>query len=149
LNVSLQDAYTQKSKSNDPNAAVMGAWQNRDKNVGFLFTGVFDKRDIRRDGVEGLGYEPLNGVLFPSLIDSALFQQERERKACDATLQLRPSDRLEINVNGFYSRFGADNINRNYLAWGHQAIGGGGTLTNTTIEGDTAVAGTIASTPGG
>jgi len=79
----------------------------------------------------------------------ALFQQERERKAFNGEFQFKPADRFELNLNGFYSRFGANNINQNYLAWGSNALGGGGTLTNGTVQGDTVVAGTIASTAAG
>src|SRR5262245_40659137 len=148
---SLQDAYTENSDSNDPNASALFSWKNPAGNLGVLFSGVFDKRNIRRDGVEVLGYftDPQTGLLVPSLIGSALFQQERERKAFNAAMQFRPTDHLEINVNGLYSRFGADNINQNYLAWGSQALGGGGTLTNATVQGNTAVAGVISSANGG
>lgn len=148
---SVQAAYTDRSGSTDPNVSALASWRNEAGNVGVLFSGVFDKRDIRRDGVEVLGYFPESGtgVLVPALIGSALFQQERERKAFNAEVQFRPAPRAEININGFWSRFGADNINQNYLAWGSNALGGGGTLTNTTIVGNTAVAGTIASASGG
>jgi iron complex outermembrane receptor protein len=148
---SVQDAYTQKSGSNDPNVSVLTSWKNPTETVGVLFSGVFDKRDIRRDGVEVLGYFPQTGtgLLVPSLIGSALFQQQRERKAFNGAVQFRPTGRLELNVNGFWSRFGADNINQNYLAWGSNALGGGGTLTDTTVIGDTAVAGTISSAANG
>ncbi|HWW62938.1 MAG TPA: TonB-dependent receptor, partial [Thermoanaerobaculia bacterium] len=151
LSGSVQAAYTEKSGSSDPNVSVLASWKNPTETVGVLFSGVFDKRDIRRDGVEVLGYFPQTGtgVLVPSLIGSALFQQERERKAFDAAVQFRPTSRLELNVNGFWSRFGADNINQNYLAWGSNALGGGGTLTNTTIVGNTAVAGVISSAANG
>src|SRR5213079_3293128 len=83
---SVQAAYTQKSGSNDPNASVLVSWKNPAETVGVLFSTVFDKRNIRRDGVEVLGYFPQTGtgLLVPSLIGSALFQQERERKALDA-----------------------------------------------------------------
>ena len=148
---SLQEAYTQKSDSYDPNVSALFSWKNPTGNLGFLFSGVFDKREIRRDGVEVLGYfnDTTSGLLVPQLIGSALFQQERERKAFNAELQFRPTDRLELNLNGLYSRFGADNINQNYLAWGSQALGGGGTLTNAVVQGNTAVAGTITSAAGG
>src|SRR5438874_2429024 len=151
LSGSVQDAYTQKSGSNDPNASVLVSWKNPAETVGVLFSTVFDKRNIRRDGVEVLGYFPQTGtgLLVPSLIGSALFQQERERKAVNGALQLRPMGSLELNINGFWSRFGADNINQNYLAWGSNALGGGGTLTNTTVIGDTAVAGVISSAANG
>jgi iron complex outermembrane receptor protein len=63
-----------------------------------------------------------------------------------------------VNLTGLYSRFEADNTNQNYLAWGTRALSGeadqpacppSGTLTNTTIVGDTAVAGRISSSNGG
>jgi iron complex outermembrane recepter protein len=148
---SLQNAYTENSESNDPNGSVMVSWRNAAQNFGVLFSGVFDTRDIRRDGVEVLGYFPQagTGTLVPSLIGSALFVQERERRAFNAAFQVRPTSRLELNLNGFWSRFGADNINQNYLAWGSNALGGGGTLTNATMVGNTAVAGTISSAANG
>ena len=151
LSGSLQGAYTDKSGSTDPNVSALVSWKNPAETVGFLFSAVLENREIRRDGVEVLGYFPQTGtgVLVPSLIGSALFQQERERKAVNAELQFRPASHLELNVNGFWSRFGADNINQNYLAWGSNALGGGGTLTNVTMEGNTAVAGTISSAANG
>ena len=148
---SVQAAYTQKSSSTDPNLSALYSWRNDASTMGALLSGVFDKRSIRRDGVEVLGYFPQTGtnLLVPSLIGSALFQQQRERKAFNGEFQFRPTNLLELNINGFWSRFGADNINQNYLAWGSNALGGGGTLTNATVVGDTAVAGVISSTPNG
>jgi len=151
FNGSLQGAYTENSSSTDPNASGLFSWKNPAQSFGVLLAAVYQKREIRRDGVEVLGYftDPTTGLLVPSLIGSALFQQERERKAFNAAMQFRPTNHLEVNVNGLYSRFGADNINQNYLAWGSQALGGGGTLTNATVEGNTAVAGVISSANGG
>jgi iron complex outermembrane recepter protein len=148
---SLQNAYTENSESNDPNGSALLSWKNRAGNFGVLFSGVYQAREIRRDGVEVLGYitDPATGLQVPSLIGSALFQQERERRAFNAEMQFRPSDRLEIRISGLHSRFEADNINQNFLAWGSQALGGGGTLTDAVVQGDTAVAGTISSRNGG
>jgi iron complex outermembrane receptor protein len=148
---SLQGAYTDKSGSTDPNVSALASWKNPAENVGVLLSAVFDKRDIRRDGVEVLGYFPQTGtgLLVPALIGSALFQQERERRAFNAEVQFRPAPHFELNLNGFWSRFGADNINQNYLAWGSNALGGGGTLTDVTVVGDTAVAGVISSANNG
>ncbi len=148
---SLQTAYTENSDSYDPNGSALVSWKNRAGNVGVLFSGVYQKRDIRRDGVEVLGYftDPTTGLQVPDLIGSALFQQERERRAFNAEVQFRPNDRLEVRINGLHSRFEADNINQNYLAWGSQALGGGGTLSDAVVQGDTAVAGVISSRNGG
>ncbi len=151
LSGSVQDAYTQKSSSHDPNVSLLLSWKNPADNLGVLFSGVLDKRKIRRDGVEVLGYFPQQGtgLVVPALIGSALFRQERERKALNGEVQFRPANNFELNVNGFWSRFGANNINQNYLAWGSNALGGGGTLTNTTVMGDTVVAGVISSAANG
>jgi iron complex outermembrane receptor protein len=151
FSASVQDAYTDKSGSHDPNVSALVSWKNPQETVGVLVSGVLDRRDIRRDGVEVLGYFPQagTGTLVPSLIGSALFQQERERKALNAELQFRPASHLELNLNGFWSRFGADNINQNYLAWGSNALGGGGTLTDVVMNGNTAVAGVISSAGNG
>jgi iron complex outermembrane recepter protein len=151
ISASLQTAYTERSGSYDPNVSALFSWKNPAETAGFLFSGVFDKRDIRRDGVEVLGYfsQSPTGPLIPALIGSALFQQERERKAFNVDFQLRPSPGLELSINGFWSRFGADNINQNYLAWGSNALGGEGTLTNPTIVGNTVVAGVISSKANG
>src|SRR6185295_10042621 len=113
---SLQDAYTENSDSNDPNGSGLFSWKNRAGNLGVLFSGVYQKRNIRRDGVEVLGYftDQTTGLQVPDLIGSALFQQERVRKAFNAEVQFRPTDRLELRINGLHSRFEADNINQNY-----------------------------------
>jgi iron complex outermembrane recepter protein len=151
FSASLQDAYTDKSSSHDPNVSALVSWKNTAGDFGVLFSAVLDQREIRRDGVEVLGYFPQSGtgVLVPALIGSALFQQERERRAFNAEFQFRPAANLELNLNGFWSRFGADNINQNFLAWGSNALGGGGTLTDVTMVGDTAVAGVISSASNG
>jgi iron complex outermembrane recepter protein len=150
---SLQAAYTENSEKTDPQASALLSWKNDDSTFGVLVAGIYQKRRLRRDGLEVLGYfdnNPGAGVQdVPALIGSALFQQERVRKGGNFAIQYAPNDTFEATLSGLYSKFEADNFNQNYLAWGANALGGGGTLTNVTMEGDTAVAGRIASTPGG
>ena len=150
---SAQVAYTDLADETAPQANALFSWKNDAENLGILVAGVYQQRKIRRDGVEVLGYFPVdidptaavNEVLAPSLIGSALFQQDRKRTGGNIGIQFQPSDRLEFNLTALYSKFDADNINQNFLTWGTRAIGNGGTLTNVTIEGDTAVAGRMAS----
>lgn len=149
-----QMVYSELADKLDPQLSGMVSWKNADESFGVLVGGVYQKRRIRRDGVEVLGYFTPGGqstgdALVPALIGSALFTQDRERYGGNVALQFRPSDTLEINVTGLYSRFNADNFNRNFLAWGSNALGGGGTLTNATVKDGTVVKGTITSTPGG
>lgn len=148
---SLQNAYTENSDSNNLNASALFSWKNAADNFGILLSGDLLQRELRRDGVEVLGYltDAQSGLLVPDLIGSALFQQDRERKGFHAVAQFQPTDRFEVNVNGFFSRLEADNTNHNYLAWTSQALGGGGTLTAETVVGDTAVAGVISSADNG
>src|SRR5438067_2917198 len=153
ISASGQMVYSDRSKKWDPQLSGLISWKNAANTFGVLISPVYQKRHIRRDGVETLGYFTQAGVAggaqMPALIGSALFQQERERYGGNAAIQFRPSDALEVNITGLYSRFNADNFNENFLAWGSNAIGGGGTLTNPTIVDNTVVAGTITSTPGG
>lgn len=163
VSASAQMVYSERAKKWDPQASGFISWKNSNETLGVLLAAIYQKRRIRRDGVEVLGYfrqldnpatpdineELAGGAQIPSLIGSALFQQDRERYGGNATIQIRPSDAFEVNVTGLYSRFNADNFNQNFLAWGSNAIGGGGTLTDFTVEDDTVTSGTITSTPGG
>ncbi len=151
--ITAQAAYTELSESLDPQIGGLFSWKNDGETVGFMIGGKYEKRDIRRDGVEVLGYNPIDTdpgpgtteVLIPSLIGSALFQQERVRTSANFELQFAPNDALDISITGLWSKFDADNLNENFMAWGSRAIANGGTLTNATIVEGTAVAGTISS----
>ena len=68
--------------------------------------------------------------LVPTLINSALFQQDRIRKGGNFDMQFKPNDQLEFNLNGFLSIFDAENTNQSWLVDPQRAIGNGGTLTN-------------------
>lgn len=154
FSASAEMVYSQLRDSVDPQASGLISWHNPAGTFGILIGGVYQRRDIRRDGVEVFGYRsfPAGGgqnALVPTLIGSALFTQERERYGGNIGVQFRPSDQLEINLTGMYSRFNADNINRNYIAWGEQALAGGGVLTNATVQDGVAVAGTVTSANGG
>lgn len=151
---SFQAAYTDLADETAPQANALFNWKNSDETFGIMLAGVYQERKIRRDGVEVLGYFPVDvdpdpgvvsNVLAPALIGSALFQQDRKRTGGNIGVQFRPSDRLEFNLTALYSKFDADNINENFLAWGSRAIGNGGTLSDFTLVEDTAVAGRIAS----
>ncbi len=144
---SAQLVYADRADAVDPQFSGLVSWKNDAETFGILIGGIYQKRQTRRDGVEVLGYTNIGGNDVPTLIGSALFQQERERYGGNIGIQFRPSDALEINVTGLYSRFGADNYNQNYLAWPGRALGDGGALTNATVVDGTVVAGTVTSLP--
>lgn len=152
--VSLEGAYTERADSLDPQASGVLSWSNEAGTFGILAAGVYQKRNIRRDGFEVLGYDPGldpsgQGRQVPVLIGSALFQQERERYGANVELQFRPSDGLEFGISGLWTRFNANNTNFNYLTWpSRSGLGGGATLSNPVIAGDTIVGGTITGVAG-
>ncbi|MBS0503890.1 MAG: TonB-dependent receptor [Proteobacteria bacterium] len=148
---SVQGVYSDRSKKFNPQASALVSWHNADETFGILLSGIYQKRETRRDGVETLGYQTntIGGqsVQVPTLIGSALFRQDRERYGGNIGLQFRPSDTLEINITGLYSRFNASNFNQNYLLWPGRAIGDGGTVTNPKIVNGTLVGAQVTSLP--
>ncbi|MGR4891556.1 TonB-dependent receptor [Sphingopyxis sp. LARHCG72] len=154
LSASAQAAYSDLSGKVDPQVSGLISWKNADETFGVLVGAIYQKRRTRRDGLEIFGYRsfPVGGgqnALVPTLIGSTMFEQDRERYGANIGIQFRPSDTLEVNITGLYSRFNADNFNQNYIAWGEQALAGGGAITGAVVEDGVAVAGNIASATGG
>ncbi|HEX3367916.1 TonB-dependent receptor [Phenylobacterium sp.] len=132
---SVQGAYNTLSKSTKPQVSGLLSWQNAAGTFGILGQGFYEDRSVQRYGQETLGYTQITsgmqtgishpellGVWAPTLIGSTLFQQERKRKGGDITLQWRPNDRLEIRLDGFYSKLDATNHNDNYMFWGSNEL---------------------------
>ena len=148
--LSGQMAYTDLADEYDPQFSGLFNWKNAEGTFGAMVAAIYQERNIRRDGVETLTYDPRNvggqaGVLVPGLIGSALFTQERVRKGVNFAAQWQMADNFDVTIEGLYSKFDADNTNENFLAWGTRAINNGGTITNATVQSGTAVAGTISS----
>nr|MEA2798782.1 iron complex outerrane recepter protein [Phenylobacterium sp.] len=132
---SLQGVYNSLTKSTKPQASGLVSWQNAAGTFGVLAQGFYEERSVERFGQETLGYTQISsgmqtgishpnliGVWAPTLIGSSLFQQERKRKGGDITLQWRPNDRVEIRLDGFYSKLDASNHNDNYMYWGSNEL---------------------------
>jgi iron complex outermembrane receptor protein len=117
---SVQMAYSDKSEEWDPQLSGLYSWHDEEERFGALISLVSQKRTVRRDGFEVLGYsdQEINGSTYavPDLIGSAYFQQDRERNGGMVTLQFQPSDELLFTFNALYSKLDADNLNHNMLA---------------------------------
>ncbi|HZX27483.1 MAG TPA: TonB-dependent receptor plug domain-containing protein, partial [Telluria sp.] len=122
--------YADKPGKSDPQLSALLAWKNQDKTFGLLVQAFSEKRHLRRDGIEVLGYDKiapgskvatsnpdLAGVWYPRNIGSALFEQERKRTGGMVDLQFKPSNDLSFDISGFKSDLDAKNYNRNYLLW--------------------------------
>jgi iron complex outermembrane receptor protein len=143
----VEGVYTDLPKKTEPQVNGLFAFKNDAGNFGFLAQGFLEKRSLRRDGQEFLGYEtipatvgpaggpqvpnpfflgqpvPSTGVAAPVLIGSALFQQDRKRYGGAADFELKPSDTVTLDLNGFYSKLDAANYNTNFMAWVSNMIG--------------------------
>jgi iron complex outermembrane receptor protein len=153
--------YSDLAKKTDPQLSVLLNWKNDTKTFGILLQGFDEKRHLRRDGVETLALdsqphayqafgalEPavtaqapsLAGVLYPNLMGSALFTQERQRKGGVVSAEIKPSSDVDVTLSGFSSRMDADNYNRNFLLanpWAFQNAGV--TLKDYTVDPSTNV----------
>ncbi len=125
--------YNDRADKWTPQVSGLVSWKNDAGTFGVLAAGFYQKRDFRRDGQEFLGYSPVtnfNGtgqtVLVPNLIGDAYFTQQRIRKGGLVAVQFK-NDRVEVNVNGIYTRLDADNVNTNGLAWISRVVGNNST----------------------
>ena len=149
----LGAVYANLPAKTDPQANVLANWKNDNSTFGVMAQAFYEKRHLRRDGVEELGYEKiapgstvaidhpdLSGVWYPESIGAALFTQERTRKGGSLDFQFKPNDRVSLNLDGFYSKLQATNFNRNYLLWNTHSLNQGNTQC-TDKDGNATVAG--------
>jgi len=122
--------YADKPGKSDPQLSALMAWKNQEKTFGVLVQAFSEKRHLRRDGIEVLGYDKiapgskvatsnpdLAGVWYPRNIGSAFFEQERKRTGGMVDVQFKPNSDLSFDISGFKSDLDAKNYNRNYLLW--------------------------------
>ncbi|WP_240320884.1 TonB-dependent receptor [Sphingomonas crusticola] len=134
ISLTGQAAYNDLADKWTPQASGLVSWKNDEGTFGVLAAGFFQKRDFRRDGQEILGYTDYTNfagtgqtVTAPNLIGAAYFRQKRTRKGGLVAVQFKPSDRVEVNINGLYTRLDADNVNTNSMAWISRVIGSNST----------------------
>lgn len=135
LEASIGAVHSSLANKSDPQLSVLMNWRNDDKTFGVMLQGFSEKRHLRRDGVEALGYEQiaagsntavahpdLAGVYYPGLLGVAFFEQERKRDGGLIDIQIKPTKDLTLDFNAFASKLNASNYNRNYLLWGSHFI---------------------------
>jgi iron complex outermembrane receptor protein len=133
---SIQGVYSDLAKKTDPQFNGLVNWKNDAGTMGILAQGFYEKRHLRRDGQELLGYANISptsplaiahpdlaNVAYPTLIGSAFFEQVRERQGGLLDVQVKPSNDFMIDFNAFYSHMKATNYNRNWMFFGSRVIG--------------------------
>lgn len=148
--------YADLPDKTDGQFNALGNWKNDAGTMGVLAQVFWEKRSLRRDGQEILGYAQiaptsalaaarpdLANVWYPTLIGSALFEQERERKGGMIDVQVRPTRDTELDLSFFKSHMEATNYNRNWMFWGSRVIGGDNRIpTSYTVSNGTLTAAT-------
>ncbi|KQV93429.1 TonB-dependent receptor [Pelomonas sp. Root1237] len=148
----LGAVYASLPKKTDPQLSVLANFKNESKTFGVLVQAFSEKRSLRRDGVETLGFinkldstnapalvaahPELNGVYTPDLIGAAYFTQERERKGGLVRAQFKPTQDVDLTLTGFSSKMDADNYNRNYLIAPRAGLINSATISNYKIATD-------------
>src|SRR5581483_9793362 len=107
----------------------------QDQTFGVSLQAFYEDRSLERFGQETLGYTGITaampigaahpsliGVQAPTLIGSTWFTQERVREGGHFDADWRPSDGVEIDLDGFYSKLKANNVNDNYMYWGSNEL---------------------------
>ena len=138
LQASAGVVYADLPDKTDGQYSLLGNWKNESGTFGVMVLGFLEKRHLRRDGIEVLGYDTIAAdsavglsnpdlvdVQFPAITGAALFLQERERKGGLIDLQFKPTDKLMIDGQFFTSDLDATNINRNFLFWTRNLINSG------------------------
>jgi iron complex outermembrane receptor protein len=154
LEASAGVVYADLPRKSDPQANALINWKNDAGNFGVMLQGFTETRHLRRDGQEILGYGTISptsalaiakpdlaNVAYPTLIGSSLFEQKRERKGGLIDIQVKATDRIELNLDAFKSRMEATNYNRNWMMWGSKIIGDNNRVpTSYTVRNGTLVA---------
>jgi iron complex outermembrane receptor protein len=156
--------YADLPSKTSPQLSALLSWRNPDSTFGIMGQGFYEDRYLRRDGTEILGYDQiapgsavanadpnLANVWYPHLIGSALFTQERKRTGGLLNVQFKPSDTVDLDLSGFYSKLEAPDYNRNYLQWDTHFINyGAGQAPNPgyTVTNGTLTSATFAGVPG-
>ncbi|MDD0929020.1 TonB-dependent receptor [Xylella fastidiosa] len=115
---SIGYSYNDRSKKSNPRGSILWSWKNDSENFGALISATHDKQDIARAGIEFFGYTtganiPPEATItgdgstptaakVPAGINSAFFQQTRERNGLQGALQWKPNEQNEFNLTGIY-----------------------------------------------
>ncbi|TMH27283.1 MAG: TonB-dependent receptor, partial [Betaproteobacteria bacterium] len=148
LEAQVGAVYAELPKKTDPQISALVAWKNEANTFGLMVQAFSEKRHLRRDGQEILGYGQISptskivvgqtggvagtqsgphpdlaNIYYPVLLGSAFFEQERKRDGGLIDIQIAPSSGISLDLSAFSSKLKAANYNRNFLMWGSSIIG--------------------------
>ncbi len=164
--VLVQSGYNDLSEETDPRFTASYTAANKAKTLGFMISAASSQRNSWQDGFgtvrwqrpdanfrgneTTLSNQQLQSLWYPRLPRQDSFRHDQERQGLASSLQFRPTDKLDLNLNVVYAKFDARTTSLNSFGqfrrlgiWGFNTI----TPTNVTVaeegSGQLAVAGTF------
>ncbi|MHC1479736.1 TonB-dependent receptor [Frateuria aurantia] len=129
LTGSVSYGYNDRADKGKPNGSLLYSWHNQAKTLGFLVSATHDERVLRRDGIEVFGYDNIGSASFPAAVkgnksgqfptsvNTAIFQQDRDRNSVSTDLQWKPSERFDIDFTGIGLQESYNNFNQSRYAY--------------------------------
>jgi iron complex outermembrane receptor protein len=172
LEATAEAVYTTLRGDVTPQFNGLVGWKDDSGKFGVILQGFYEARNIRRDGQEFLGYSSIGlpsnfqcptaqtcpptatvpvdagsnpalvGAIYPNLIGSAYFLQQRVREGGIVSAQFQPADSIEFDVQAYYSKLKASNENSNFMFWGSHEFGNN-TPTTYTLQNGAVVSATF------
>ena len=141
VEASVQANYNDLRGKTEPQVSALVSWKNPANSFGVLLQGFSEKQSVRRDGQEILGYTPISptsaaaiadprlvGVVVPTFIGAALFEQTKKRQGGAFDIEAKPTRDFGLDLNGFYSKLEAPHQNTNWLAAPANSINSAGLI---------------------
>jgi len=120
-----------------PDLTAVGSWSNEDRNLGFVLGASYSNRRSQEDRSDTNGFSLRDGATIVNAPESAsgldesalvplpsgrvqqqaIFSrevQDRERITVNGAFQFRPSDTVELTVDGLYSSFDIDSLDTQF-----------------------------------
>ncbi|WP_235515131.1 TonB-dependent receptor, partial [Sphingomonas sp. Leaf25] len=121
--------YSELADTYNPEVSAVGSWKNDAGTFGVALAGVYSKQENRideftigaghvrrsstdsyynlagvRGGRIGAGVAPFSRVSMPSNLSPFFFERELTRWGVNASVQMRPSDKFTVTIDGLYSK---------------------------------------------
>ena len=157
----ITDGYNNRSSKNEGSESAMFSWHNDSKTIGIM-VGAEDNREyLRRDGVESLSEQTNNnlGVGGPvtgqpagpwvtaEVVNSAEFLQLRHHQGGNFAIDIKPNDRLTLELTGLYVKQTMNNVNFSWYIYPGDNWSGLPNMTNATVSNGVLSSYTINSAP--
>ncbi|MBZ0171012.1 MAG: TonB-dependent receptor plug domain-containing protein, partial [Phycisphaerales bacterium] len=137
--VLVQAGYNDLSEESDPRFTATYATANKARTLGFLISAAQTQRNSWQDGFgtvrfarpdtpasqagsgfaanpTGLSDQQLRTAWYPRLPRQDSFRHDQERTGVSSSLQFRPTERLDMNLNFVHSKFEATTTSYNSFA---------------------------------